>query len=715
MHLDPEQRLAVERGGGPTLVLAGPGSGKTRVITARIARLIREGTSPTAILCMTFTRRAAAEMAGRVEALVPASRRQPWITTFHAVALRILRSEAEHLEGLTKSFSVYDGAAQARVVTKILKTLGLDVRLHPPAIVLSRIHAARRAEPPKTVPLGPYAPVAKEYESALRKANAVDYYGLLEEAVLVLERQPEVRARWARRFEHLLVDEFQDTDPKQFALASRLSSEHGSLFVVGDPDQSIYGWRGATPDVLLRFQREFKEAETILLERNYRSSANILEAADALISEHQKLPKRLRATRESGESILSMALKDAAHEARAIGKVIQNLKADGARLGDIAVLYRTHMQQRAIESLFARWKLPFRLVGSVEFLERREVQDVLSYLRLVDNPRDEDAFWRAISAPKRGVGEISSKRLQAIVDEANMDVFWRDKTTLPDAVQSKRVTGSFKGRTRAGMEAFGALLESLAPLSAEPAAAALRAIIAALEPLGWIDQMPGGEGRGDRRSNLEELIVAAEEFHERYPDDGISGFLGDVAIVRSIEADGEGPDDAKAPVDAVQLMTLHASKGQEFKTVFVTGLEEELLPHLRSLDDPQDIAEERRLLFVGLTRAKDQLFLTRARSRVMYGNSAPSRTSRFYHELPTDLVEILDPEHLDVLSVQAEAPRGAGFAVGDEVSHRHYGPGLVVAFAGRELDARVLVHFEQHGVKELFLQHTSLRREGGRL
>ncbi len=727
------------RQGGPTLVLAGPGSGKTRVITTRIARLISEGTSPTAIACMTFTRRAAAEMSARVEALVPPSRKQPWITTFHAIALRILRSEASHIEGLSKSFSIYDGAAQARVIRKSLKALGLDVKLHPVSDVLDRIQAARRSLTPETYPLGAYAPVLREYEAHLTKANAVDFHGLLAKAVGVLEDEPDVRARWTSRFQHILVDEFQDTSPLQLALAEALASEHRNLFVVGDPDQSIYAWRGATPDVMLRFLEAFPETETIRLERNYRSSANILEAADALIAEHQKLPKRLLPTRESGEAILSMALKDAAHEARAIGKVIQNLKSDGHRLGEIAILYRTHMQQRAIESLFARWKLPFRVVGATEFLERREIQDVLAYLRLVDNPRDEDAFWRAICAPKRGVGEISSKRLQTIVNEANIDVFWRERTTLPDAIQSTRVTGGFKGRTREGLQTFAKLLESLAPLSAEPAAVALRAIIAAIEPLGWLEEMSGGEGLGDRRSSLEELLVAADDFHERYPDDGISGFLGDVSIVRDIEADADGkPNDKSraAAEDAIQLMTLHASKGQEFKTVFITGLEEELLPHLRSLDVPEaedpeaedpeaggtedgeqegetpEIAEERRLLFVGLTRAKDQVFLTRARNRVMYGNARPSRTSRFFHELPHDLVEILDPEHLDVLAIEKEAPRGAGFAVGDEVSHRHYGPGLVVAFAGRDLDARVLVHFPDHGVKELFLQHTTLRREG---
>ncbi len=678
---------------------------------------------------MTFTRRAAAEMTERVEALAPSGRRSPWIMTFHALALRILRSEADHVDGLTKSFSIYDGAAQARVIAKALKALELDTRLHPVSHVLARIQESRRAEDPLRVPLGPYGAVLERYEAALRKANAVDFIGLLKQAVRVLNSVPEVRERWASRFEHVLVDEFQDTSPVQLELALILASTHRSLFVVGDPDQSIYSWRGATPDVMLRFQEAHPGAVTIRLERNYRSSANILEAADALIAEHQKLPKRLLATRDSGEAILSMTLKDAAHEARALGKVIQNLRTDGHQLGDIAVLYRTHMQQRAIESLFARWKLPFHVIGATEFLERREIQDVLAYLRIVDNPRDEDAFWRAIRAPKRGVGEISSKRLQTIVDEANMDVFWRDRTTLPDAIQSTRVTGGFKGRTREGLESFAKLLESLTPLSAEPAATALRAIITALEPLGWLDAMPGGEGRGDRRSSLEELLAAADEFHERYPDDGISGFLGDVSIVTDIEADADGQPNEKARAnakDAIQMMTLHAAKGQEFRTVFITGLEEELLPHLRSLEVPQEgdpndgelegetpeIAEERRLLFVGLTRAKDQVFLTRARSRVMYGNPRPSRTSRFIHELPTDLVEVLDPEHLDVLAIQAEAPQGAGFAVGDEVSHRHYGPGLVVAFAGRDLDARVLVHFEAHGVKELFLQHTSLRREG---
>ncbi|MFT6832114.1 MAG: DNA helicase-2/ATP-dependent DNA helicase PcrA [Planctomycetota bacterium] len=710
-------------GGGPTLVLAGPGSGKTRVITTRIARLLKEGTPPDRIVCMTFTRRAAAEMAKRVQALVPGQRREPWITTFHAVALRILRHEADHIQGLTKSFSIYDGAAQARVVRRALKECGLEARLHPVSDVLDRIRRARRAKDPAQYPLGHYRPVWISYERQLEKANAVDFDGLLMHAVRLLSTKPEIRERWSIRFEHLLIDEFQDTSELQLSFAQKLSQVHGNVFAVGDPDQSIYAWRGATPDVMLRFQEDFADTRTIRLQRNYRSSANILEAADALIVDQQKLPKRLLATRESGEVILSMSLKDAHHEARAIAKVVQNLRTDGHALSDVAVLYRVHLQQRAIESAFARRKIPFHVIGATEFLERREVQDLLAYLRVIDNPRDEDAFWRAIQAPKRGVGEISSKRLQTIVDEANIDVPWRHRSTLPSAVQSTRVTGSFKGRTREGLESFSTMLEGLTPLSSASAAAALRAIIAALEPLGWLEQMPGGEGKGDRHSSLEELLAAADGFHERFPDDGISGFLGDVAIVRDLEpdADGEPHKDARAQAkDAVQLMTLHAAKGREFKTVFLTGLEEELLPHLRALDVPEngeqegeseEIEEERRLFFVGLTRAKDQLFLTRASSRVMYGSPRPSRTSRFVHELPTDLVEVLDPEHLDALAIQKEAPTGAGFAVGDAVEHGHYGRGTVVAFAGRDFDARVLVLFDDHGVKELFLQHTSLRRE----
>ncbi|MEM8711877.1 MAG: ATP-dependent helicase, partial [Planctomycetota bacterium] len=505
MNLDPKQRAAALYDGGPLVVLAGPGSGKTSVITERIARLIRAGADPRSILCLTFTRRAAAEMASRVDLRVPESAREqgrsPVIATFHSVALRILRAEANEVEHLPQRFSIYDGAAEARAIRAALEESGLSAKSHPVPVVLSRIHARRCARRPESVPLGPYGDVLARYRTRLERAGALDFLGLLETAGRLLQTEPELRARWASRFRHVLVDEAQDTNHLQLKMLEGLLNPETDIALVGDPDQSIYGWRGPTPEVLKRFLDARPGTEVIRLERNYRSSANILEAADALIAPQQTLNKRLIATRESGEPLLSVCLEDDYREARALGTILQNLREDGHPLDDIAVLVRAHSQLRIIESQLARWKVPFHVVGSREFVERREILDLTAYLRLIDNPRDEDAFWRAIQAPRRGVGPVSAKRLQRIVGEANADVFWREQTTLVDAISSRRVTSGFQGRTRAGMESFAELMESLAKLSACPAPEALRRIVEALEPVDWLDSRPGGEGQGDRRAS----------------------------------------------------------------------------------------------------------------------------------------------------------------------------------------------------------------------
>lgn len=713
---DAEQRAAVESTRKHTLVIAGPGSGKTRVLAGRIAHVLEILKAPSSrMLCLTFSNRAAEELRTRIGG-APGAREGPWIATFHSLCLHVLRREVRSLPELAERFSVWGGSAQRRTIRGLLKDLGFDHRAHPAGEVLHRISRARisRAlEDDVDVALGDYRPVLEGYEQALRKSNALDFDGLLIRALELFRTDSDVRIRWRDRFDHILVDEAQDTSAAQWRVLRHLTQGgEACTFIVGDPDQSIYGWRGADPGPLLRFDETRADAKLFRLERNYRSSANILEAADALISVNEdRLEKSLLPTKDSGDEILSVAASSASEEARAIATILQGMNGDGTSWNDMAVLYRSNAQSRLFESFFARWRVPYRVVGSVDFFERREIQDVIAYLTLVDNPRDQAAFWRVLEAPKQGVGDVSRRRLKELVDGVNFDVFWKDQTTLPDAIHSSRVRQQFKGRTRIGLEQLSERLAALVPLSAEPAYVAIEQIIETLRETEWLDAMSNSDDGGQRLENLEELLQHARAFDERYPDDGIAGFLSDVALVTRDE-EGEETEEK----EAVQLMTLHASKGAEFNVVVIAGMEEDQLPHGRSLGEKGGEEEERRLLFVGMTRAKRQLILTWARSRLLAGTVVTRHPSRFFSDVPADLVAKLAPDQLEVLKTLTTAPMegsvaGGGFTIGDAVRHSHYGSGRVVGFMSRDSDARILVDFETFGPQELFLAYTSLAKE----
>ena len=595
----------------------------------------------------------------------------------------------------------------------------MDPTQHPPGEVLSRISNARIAAAlvrtgasdgaaSDTCALGPYREVLRRYEARLQRAHALDFDGLLIGAHDLFERDAEALGRWRSRYDHILLDEAQDTSALQWGVVEALSSDPGpALFIVGDPDQSLYSWRGATPERLIEFSRS-ESFCTLFLERNYRSPANVLEAADSLIGyvEH-RIQKSSLPTKESGPEILSLVATSAYDEARSIATLLRMFEDDGTSFDDMAVLYRTNAQSRIFESTLRRRQIPCAVRGGVDFFDRREIQDVLAYLAIIDNPRNDAAFWRAASAPARCIGPVTERRLQEMLDEINFDVFWAEQSTLTDAIGSSRVRSQFKGRTREGLAALSEILESLTPLAGEPAFVLIERVLLALEGTDWLDAMSNASDGGERRENLDELRRHAVEFHSRYPDDGVQGFLADVALASRDEED-QGIDQTRG---AVQLMTLHAAKGAEFEVVVIAGLEDDSLPHSKAIDRPGGLDDERRLLFVGMTRAKRQLVLTWSRSRRVGDLTVPREPSPFFEEIPADLIARLAPEQLDVLKTVTAAHTSHGLERGETVEHEHYGRGQVIAFMSRDADERVLVDFESFGPRELFLAHTKLRRE----
>jgi DNA helicase II / ATP-dependent DNA helicase PcrA len=714
--LDDEQRRAVESTGRRVLVVAGPGSGKTRVLTERAVRAAER--SPGAALCLCFTRRAVDEVRARVQGRL-ADLRALRVDTIHRFCLRILRREAEHAEGLRPGFTLLGGAAQRRVAREAASEAGLDAKEDPSVLVLRGLEALRLARPADGpwAPGGRYAGVLAHYERALLRSNSTDFAGLVLGVRDLFARRPDVLARWRERISELLVDEAQDvTEPEWNVIEALVCGEDGaSLFAVGDPDQAIFDWRPGSRS-LVRLVDSAPGLETVALELNFRSSANVLEAADALVGYNaDRIPKSLVATRASGEQLLSIAAEDPEDEARTIARLVRNAIADGVAADQVAVLYRTHGEARPIEAALARAGIAYAVRGGVPFHERADVADVLAYLRLLDNPADEDAFWRASAAPRAGVGPVTRRRLKDIVDEANVDVPWSKRTTLCDAIASERVRGQFRGQTREGLGALAARLAELRELRPGSAAAAVEAVLEYLGRTAWLDELEARADGGQREDALDVLRGLARDHDERDGDAGLAGFLADVALgtapTEAAEAAPSAEGDTKAPRAAVQLSTLHGAKGSEFDLVVIAGLVDGVLPHVRSVTERSvaGVESERRLLFVGLTRARNQVILTwPRRRRITAAGYGPAAPSPFFDEFPADIVARLRSEHVDDLAVE-RGPATAGLHLGDRVEHPHWGPGYVVLFTSRDADARAIVDFDGFGPRELFLRHTTLR------
>ncbi|MBK7874273.1 MAG: UvrD-helicase domain-containing protein [Planctomycetes bacterium] len=755
--LNAPQRAAVTHTDGPLLILAGPGSGKTRVITRRIAWLVAEaGLSPWEVVAITFTNKAAREMKERVEKLLPVS--GLWISTFHAMCARILRREIELLPGYTRDFTIYDTSDRNTLIKSILKELNIDATRFKPSAVggwisdwknkgyaIDRPELDMQAdgEDDASVEREVFVAVRKRYEEAMRSSNALDFDDLLLKVLELFEKHLGLRDAYARRFRHVMVDEYQDTNRVQYLLTKHLASYHGNLAVCGDPDQSIYGWRGADIRNILDFEQDFPSAKVVSLEQNYRSTGYILKAAESVIRHNAgRSGKRIWSDKGDGEKIAVLECADEEDEAREVAQQIRSLQARGTRLDRVAIFYRVNFMQRALESALRLARVPYQIVGGVEFYERREIRDLIAYLKLCVNPQDDVAFLRVVNTPARGVGEKS------LGDLRNWALDRR--VPLSRALQSDEALSAIKGRAKTGLLAFRELLVALEPLRDVDAAVALDQVLEKIEVERWLAEMDDQQGV-DREANIEELrahaaaydrmaaemkrLIAETPVGERgaelvqaiataqptlftappggalaaeTPLGGLRGFLQEIALVSDTDAI-EG-DQGK-----VTLMTLHSAKGLEYEAVFLCGVEEELLPHARALaehvGEEDGVEEERRLFYVGITRAEKRLVLTHCQQRLHFGQTNFCRPSRFLEELPPEVLEggaSTAGGDDDALGAYEPATKEAALKVGDRGEHDHFGRGTIEQLQGSGVNARAIVRFPAHGTKTLLLQYAKL-------
>jgi len=767
--LNPVQREAVVHPGGPILVIAGAGSGKTRVLTHRVAHLIRDlKISPFAILAITFTNKAADEMKERVGQLVGPVAQKMWVSTFHSACARILRREAGHL-GLRSSFSIYDQADAVRLTGYILRDLNLDPKRLPPRQVHAAISAAKNEliSPTEMLEraLTPYdkklAEVYGEYQKRLTDASALDFDDLLTQAVNLFRRFPDVASQWRARFAHVLVDEFQDTNLAQWELVRTLADEHRNIMVVGDADQAIYRFRGADYRNLMRFEEAYPDASVIVLEQNYRSTQTILDAANAVIANNAgRRPKHLWTDSVGGELISRYLGEDERDEALYLAREIHRLVEECPyRYGDLAVFYRTNAQSRVLEEVFVRSGIPYRVVGGVKFYDRKEVKDVLAYLRALANPDDEVSLKRIVNVPKRGVGDTSVAKVESYATERNLTF---------GAALARAIDSGVSGKALGGIRALLDVLEELTEVSEHGVAATVEAVLDRTGYLAELEAERSVEAAG-RIENLQELIGVAREFDEALERGDIVGAAANSVAAALGSDDGEadgagaaaGDDDAPAPLvvpvgipriqaflealslvtdmdeydaeqSAVTMMTLHSAKGLEFPVVFMTGMEENVFPHVRSLGDPEQLDEERRLCYVGITRARERLYLCHAWCRNLFGSTQYNPASRFLAEIPEQLVQLTGRKHPGAgaarerqlrSGVVGSAPgRGPvsgaagaeklGLKVGDDVAHDKFGEGVIIGLEGEGDKAEALVRFRDAGEKRLLLSWAPLKRLG---
>ncbi|MDP9068600.1 MAG: UvrD-helicase domain-containing protein [Actinomycetota bacterium] len=676
--LNPVQREAVEHPGGPALVVAGAGSGKTRVLTYRIAHLIRNGTSPFAIIAITFTNKAADEMKRRVEELVGSVANKMWVSTFHSACVRILRREAEHL-GIRSSFSIYDSADSERLIKLCLKELDHDPKKVPPRAVAAAISDAKN----KLMSPGLYSDFAAnpwertvaeiyvEYQRRLRQASAMDFDDLLSGVVEIFDREPEVLARYQTRFEHVLVDEFQDTNHVQARLSTLLAGKHRNIFVVGDADQGIYAFRGATIKNLLDFERDWPDARVITLEQNYRSTQTILSAANAVIENNiMRKPKSLWTESLSGDLITRYHAQNEHDEAAWVAAEVQRLVELGHPLHDVAVFYRTNAQSRVLEEIFAKETIPYRVVGGVRFYERKEVKDLLAWLRAAVNPSDTVNVSRAAQAPRRGIGDTSLAR---IVDFAR-----RQDIGLGDAFLQAEDAEGLSKKALGGILEAGRLFQRIRE-AAESGIAIADIIEMTWEMTGYMDELKAERTFESlsRQENLRELAGVGAEYDERSPEPTLTGFLEEISLITDT-------DRVEGEETGVTFMTLHNAKGLEYPVVFIVGMEEGVFPHIRSLGDADQLEEERRLCYVGITRARERLYLLNAWSRSLWGGLNYNPASRFLAEVPGELVSRADKADANRGGAQATSGGTSDpsvFKVGQEVEHKKWGRGTIIEIA----------------------------------
>jgi DNA helicase-2/ATP-dependent DNA helicase PcrA len=750
--LNPQQRAAVMHEGGPLLIVAGAGSGKTRVLIHRIAYLLaKRDAVPSEILAITFTNKAAGEMAARAELLTGARARGMWLLTFHSACVRVLRREATRF-GYPSSFTIYDSADSERLMALVCRELELDPKYHPPKAMAHRVSGLKNelADYETVVASASgyrekaLAQAYAEYQRRLVAAGAMDFDDLIMVTVNLLQAFPDVAEKYRSRFRHVLVDEYQDTNHAQYILIKELvgsaaggdvggwqpavpGEEAGGpggevarpalapaeLCVVGDADQSIYAFRGATIRNITQFERDFPGARVILLEQNYRSTQNILAAANAVVARNTgRMPKNLWSDSGDGPPIVGYVADSEHDEAAFVAEETDKLTDAGdATPGDVAVFYRTNAQSRVFEEVFIRAGLPYKVVGGVRFYERREVRDLLGYLRLIANPRDEMSLRRVLNVPKRGIGDRAQEYVAALAQ--------RDKISFAEALARPADVPALPARSARAIEAFNDLIGQLR----ESAAAGTEVgdlAEAVLDRTGYVTELQESTDLQDvgRIENLKELISVAREFDARSSGGTLTAFLEQVSLVADADQIPDGADHG----GLVTLMTLHTAKGLEFPVVFLTGMEENVFPHERSINDPTELEEERRLAYVGITRACERLYLTRAIARAWWGRPAYHKQSRFLGEIPAHLIEWRRDQSAAVAPASERLARRPGMnapgnrnvpvlAPGDLVTHDTYGLGRVLSVEGRGDDPEAKVDFgEDYGIKHLLLRYAPIEK-----
>jgi DNA helicase II / ATP-dependent DNA helicase PcrA len=706
--LNPPQRAAVTADDGPLLIFAGAGSGKTRVLTHRIAWLIQQGRAePGEILAVTFTNKAAREMRGRVESLVNLSAGAIWMGTFHAIGVRILRRDGS-ADGIDRHFIIYDEGDRLAVIKRVMTELRLDEKRYPPSGMVALISRAKdevisaedqlKAAGTHNEELA--AQIRLRYDAFLKQNNALDFDDLLMRTVWLFDRHPEVLEKYQKRFKYIMVDEYQDTNRAQYLMVRHLASKRRNLAVVGDDDQSIYMFRGADVRNILSFEHDYPDAKIVKLEQNYRSTQMILDAAYHVIKANpNRAEKRLWTDRPGGPKVVVAQTYDEQEEAQAVAREALRLVAEGDnRLGDIAVLYRTNAQSRALEEVLLRRGVPYRLIGGLRFYERREVKDVMAYLRLIANPQDTLSFSRIINVPRRKLGEKSLAQLGFWADAHGMSAW--------DALRRLDEMVDLTPAAKSALAEFRDLINEVRAASQE------RRLVETIDLLlmrsGYERYVKDTGSDGDERwANVLELRGLASEYDGLPAGEGLQAFLEETALMSDVDTMAEG-------TQGLTLITLHMVKGLEFPVVFMLGMEEGLFPHSRSLDSPAGLEEERRLAYVGMTRAKDRLYLFHAFRRHLWGNANLNVPSRFLADIPRELVDgsagipsgMPDPTMAPARAIEAARPAAAvelvqRYKPGDQVEHRSWGRGAVLKSTMTRTDEEVIVKFDKVGMKIL--------------
>ena len=721
--LNREQQQAVQHTESPLLILAGAGSGKTKVLTVRIAYLLAQGVNPYEILAITFTNKAAKEMKSRVEGLVGDVANRIWLSTFHSFCAKFLRFELDNFLGYNSNFTIYDTSDSQVVIKAALKALNLDDKYYPVGAMLSAISDAKN----KLMFASDYRKQARDfyqqkvadvyeyYERELRKNNALDFDDLLLVAVKLLQSNAAVLEKYSKRFKYVMIDEYQDTNHAQYLLAYLLSSHWKNIAVVGDADQSIYAWRGADIQNILDFEKDYPNCTSIKLEQNYRSTKIILDAANAVIDNNEGRPeKNLWTDKVEGAKIQHFTAQSEHEEAAFIGDtIVKKHDIHGVPYGDMAILYRTNAQSRVLEEALIKRALPYTMVGGTKFYDRKEIKDVLAYLRVLYNPFDDLSLLRIINVPKRSIGATTVSKLQDYARENGTSLFM--------TLTQLHLVDTIKGKTKEKLEEFGILIFTLvAEMDDKSVLDILEAI---LDRTGYLAQLEESTDPQDqaRAENIGELLSVAKDFQDTNPTGTVEDFLEQVALVNDV-------DSFEQEESKVTLMTLHAAKGLEFPIVFLGGLEEGLFPHSRTLMNPEEIEEERRLAYVGITRAEKELYISNATTRTVFGRTSSYLPSRFIDEIPAELVDSLRakrripddikptvPRHMSVASRPVTKPiiRNeviADWKVGDTAIHSKWGNGKVVNVSGEGAGMKLTIEFPTQGVRVVMAKFAPVKK-----